>query len=313
MLNRRHLRIKILQAFYAYYQSDNQSYPAGEKELSHSINKMYDMYLYLLLIFSELKRHASIKIEETKRSKYLENNPELLNLNFVNNHLISALEESSQLKSISKESKISWVGDVEQDLIKKIYKSISQSEIFKEILAENNQDFKTNKLHIANLFKNEICNHDLLHHFFEEKSIYWHDDLDHIASMVIKTLKSIEFDQDDFVLPLWKEDEQDYTIELFRKAVMQKEDNDKLLEKYTKNWESDRLAKMDLLLMNLAITEAKEFSSIPLKVTLNEYIEISKFYSTPKSNGFINGVLDKLFADLKNQGSIVKMGRGLIG
>ena len=312
MLNRRHLRIKILQAFYAYYQSDNQSYPAGEKELYHSINKMYDMYLYLLLIFSELKRQASIKIEETKRSKFLENNTDLLNLNFVNNKLILALEESTQLKSIAKDSKISWIGDVEQDLIKKIYKSILESEIFKEILTDNNQDFKSNKLQLCNLFKNEVCNHDLLHHFFEEKSIYWHDDLDHIASMVIKTFKSIEFEKDDFVLSLWKDDEQDYTIELFRKAILQKEENDKLLEKYTKNWESDRLAKMDLLLMNLAITEAKEFSSIPLKVTLNEYIEISKFYSTPKSNGFINGVLDKLFADLKKEGSIVKVGRGLI-
>ncbi len=312
MLNRRHLRIKILQAFYAYYQSDNKSYPAGEKELSHSINKMYDMYLYLLLIFSELKRHASIKIEEAKRSKHLENNLELLNSNFIKNQLILSLEESSNLKTISKESKISWVGDVEQDLIKKIYKSISKSEIFKEILADDNQDFKTNKLHICNLFKNEICNHELLHHFFEEKSIYWHDDLDHIASMVIKTLKSVDFDQYGSILPLWKEDEKDYTIELFRKAILQKEENDKLLEKYTKNWDSDRLAKMDLLLMNLAITEAKEFSSIPLKVTLNEYIEISKFYSTPKSNGFINGVLDKLFADLKKEGLIVKVGRGLI-
>lgn len=313
MLNRRHLRIKILQAFYAYYQSDNQSYPAGEKELHHSINKMYDMYLYLLLIFSELKRHAAIKIEETKRSKYLVNNDELLNLNFVNNQLILALEDSSQLKAISKESKISWVGDVEQDLIKKIYKSISQTEIFSEILSDSNQEFKNNKTQISNLFKNEVCNHELLHHFFEEKSIYWHDDLDHIASMVIKTFKSIELNQDDFVLSLWKDDEKEYTIELFRKAIMQKEENDKLLEKYTKNWESDRLAKMDLLLMNLAITEAKEFSSIPLKVTLNEYIEISKFYSTPKSNGFINGVLDKLFIDLKKEGSIVKVGRGLIG
>tara|TARA_Y100000589_G_C27192641_1_gene645434 strand:- start:1769 stop:2710 length:942 start_codon:yes stop_codon:yes gene_type:complete len=312
MLNRRHLRIKILQAFYAYYQSDNHSYPNGEKELSHSINKMYDMYLYLLLIFSELKNHASIKIEEAKRSKTLQNNPDLLNLNFVNNDFILLLEESSHLKKVAKEFKISWIGDVEQDLIKKIYKSISQSETFKNILADNNQDFNANKLYTCNLFKNEICNHELLQHFFEEKSIYWHDDLDHIASMVIKTMKSVEKDKDDFVFPLWKDDEKDFTIGLFRKAILQKEENDSLLENYTKNWESDRLAKMDLLLMNLAITEAKEFSSIPLKVTLNEYIEISKFYSTPKSNGFINGVLDKLFSDLKTEGKIVKKGRGLI-
>ena len=138
---------------------------------------------------------------------------------------------------------------------------------------------------------------NILHHFFDEKSIYWQDDLDHVSSMIIKTLKSFKEDSKFTLMPLWKEDEKQFALNLLSKAITNKEHNDKVLQSYSKNWESERLAKMDSLLMNLAVTEAKEFSSIPLKVTLNEYIEISKFYSTPKSNGFINGILDKIFID----------------
>ena len=152
-----------------------------------------------------------------------------------------------------------------------------------------------------------------MHHFFDEKSIYWQDDLDHVSSMVLKTLKSLKEDSKFTLMLLWKEDEKQFALNLLSKAITNKEHNDKVLQSYSKNWESERLAKMDSLLMNLAVTEAKEFSSIPLKVTLNEYIEISKFYSTPKSNGFINGILDKIFIDLKKEGEIKKVGRGLIG
>ena len=130
--------------------------------------------------------------------------------------------------------------------------------------------------------------------------------------MIIKTLKSIKENEDLVLMPLWKDDEKDFALNLLSTAITNKNEIDEVLQKYSKNWESERLAKMDSLLMNLAVTEAKEFSSIPLKVTLNEYIEISKFYSTPKSNGFINGVLDKIFADLKKDGKLTKVGRGLI-
>jgi N utilization substance protein B len=130
--------------------------------------------------------------------------------------------------------------------------------------------------------------------------------------MILKTLKSITKDQELEILPLWKEDEYEFTQNLFRKAVLQKEENDAVLQTYSKNWEKERLATMDSLLMNLAMTEALEFSSIPIKVTLNEYIEISKFYSTPKSNSFINGILDRIFEDYKKDGKLVKRGRGLI-
>jgi N utilization substance protein B len=180
--------------------------------------------------------------------------------------------------------------------------------------SEENRDFDADKTACISLFKKEICNFGLIHHFFEENSIYWVDDIDHVCSMVIKTLKSLNKDGENqkIILPLWKEDEKQFAKDLFMLTLSNKEKYDSMLTSYTKNWEQDRLAKMDMILMNMAINEASEFSSIPVKVTLNEYIEISKFYSTPKSNGFINGILDNVFADLKKSGKITKTGRGLI-
>ena len=312
MLNRRHIRIKVLQAFYAFSQSNNDDLVSGEKEFMHSMKKIYDLYIYLVQIYIPLKRLANIKIEEAKRS-FLEKDKHFYSKAFVSNNIIKSLESSSQLKKTAADLKINWEGVEENELIKKLYKSIYTSPSFKDILNSESSNFDDQKFHLINLFKEEICNFELMHHFFDEKSIYWQDDLDHVSSMVIKTLKSIDADLSFKVMPLWKEDEKEFALNLFRQAILNKSSNDSLLQKYSKNWESERLAKMDSLLMNLAITEAKEFSSIPLKVTLNEYIEISKYYSTPKSNGFINGILDKIFEDFKKDGKLKKVGRGLIG
>ena len=312
MLNRRHIRIKVLQAFYAFFQSKNSDVLVGEKELFHSIEKIYDLYIFLLLLFSALKRQANIQIEEAKRSEFLRRDINILKTGFTDNKLIAALENSDKLNKIAKDRKINWEGDVEHDLTKKLFKEIYQSESYIEILNNASNSFLDDKNALVQLFKKEICNLTKLHHFFEEKSIYWQDDLDHVSSMVIKTIKSMDENKDFDVLPLWKEDEHDFAQNLFRKAITQKLENDTILQEYSKNWEKERLATMDSLLMNMAMTEAMEFSSIPVKVTLNEYIEISKFYSTPKSNGFINGILDRIFEDFKQEGKLVKQGRGLI-
>ena len=216
------------------------------------------------------------------------------------------------LQKISKDRIINWEGDVENDLIKKIYKEVYQTDYFKNLLQNKISSFNDDKDSLVQLYKKEICNLEKLHHFFDEKSIYWQDDLDHFSSIILNTIKSISKGQELEILQLWKEDEYEFTQNLFRKAVLQKEENDAVLQNYSKNWEKERLATMDSLLMNLAITEALEFSSIPIKVTLNEYIEISKFYSTPKSNSFINGILDRIFEDYKKDGKLVKKGRGLI-
>ena len=312
MLNRRHIRIKVLQAFYAFFQSNNEDVLRGEKELFHSIEKIYDLYIFILMLISSLKRQASIQIEEAKRSAFLRQDIHILKTGFVNNQLIDLLEQSKVLQKISADRKINWEGDVENDLTKKIFKEIYSTDNYKNLLDNESPSFNDDKDALVQLYKKEICNQEKLHHFFDEKSIYWQDDLDHVSSMILKTLKSISKDQELEILPLWKEDEYEFTQNLFRKAVLQKEENDAVLQNYSKNWEKERLATMDSLLMNLAMTEALEFSSIPIKVTLNEYIEISKFYSTPKSNSFINGILDRIFEDYKKDGKLVKRGRGLI-
>ena len=312
MLNRRHIRIKVLQAFYAFFQSNNEDVLKGEKELFHSIEKIYDLYIFILMLIPSLKRQASIQIEEAKRSAFLRQDIHILKTGFVNNQLIDLLEQSKVLQKISADRKINWEGDVENDLTKKIFKEIYSTDNYKNLLDNQSPSFNDDKDALVQLYKKEICNQEKLHHFFDEKSIYWQDDLDHVSSMILKTLKSISKDQELEILPLWKEDEYEFTQNLFRKAVLQKEENDAVLQNYSKNWEKERLATMDSLLMNLAMTEALEFSSIPIKVTLNEYIEISKFYSTPKSNSFINGILDRIFEDYKKDGKLVKRGRGLI-
>ena len=235
-------------------------------------------------------------------------------MRFVDNKLIAQLSVNGSLKKASEKASANWIGDVEQDMLKKMFIYLSETDMFLDYMQKESSDYKTDKNFIIQLFKKEICNFELLHNFFEDRSIYWQDDMDHICSMVLKTLKSFEEDTDEFhsIADLYKDDEKDYIIQLFHKSIKLESENLKMINSYTKNWDSDRLAKMDILLMNLAITEAKEFSSIPLKVTLNEYIEISKFYSTPKSNGFINGVLDKVFIELKSDGAIKKVGRGLM-
>ena len=314
MLNRRHLRIKVLQALYAFSLSKNENSVAGEKELLHSVSKMYDMYIYFLLIFDDLSNFANLRIEEAKRKRIPTKENLNPNMRFVDNKLIAQLSVNGSLKKASEKASANWIGDVEQDMLKKMFIYLSETDMFLDYMQKESSDYKTDKNFIIQLFKKEICNFELLHNFFEDRSIYWQDDMDHICSMVLKTLKSFEEDTDEFhsISDLYKDDEKDYIIQLFHKSIKLESENLKMINSYTKNWDSDRLAKMDILLMNLAITEAKEFSSIPLKVTLNEYIEISKFYSTPKSNGFINGVLDKVFIELKSDGAIKKVGRGLM-
>lgn len=314
MLNRRQIRIKILQSLYAFFQSDNSNQVAGNKELMLSISKMYEMYVFYLTIFEELVSCAQNKYDEINNRKYSSSEDAIVHKNIIDNSFIKTLANNKSLKTASEKLAVNWVGDVKQDIVKKLYQYLITTDVFNSIASSSDRDFEDDKAACILLFKKEICNFGLIHHFFEENSIYWVDDIDHVCSMVIKTLKSLTVNGENqkIVLPLWKEDEKQFAKDLFMLTLSNKQKYDSLLTGYTKNWEQDRLAKMDIILMNMAINEASEFSSIPLKVTLNEYIEISKFYSTPKSNGFINGILDNVFADLKESGKIIKTGRGLI-
>lgn len=314
MLNRRHLRIKVLQALYAFYQSESPDAYKAEKELFRAIDRIYDLYLYLLQSFGELKNKAEFRLEENKK-KLLPTEEDLNpNLKFVQNRLISMLEENTRLRIESETRRINWLGAEEQEIFRKMLLSVRESEIFFEFMNNENDSFDDDKQFLIQLFKQEIANFPALYDYFEEKTVHWLDDIDLACAMVIKTLKSFKEGEEGEILPLYKEDddEKEFISTLFRKTLSRDEENLKIIDHFTQNWEIDRIAVMDIILMKMALTEVQEFKNIPVKVSMNEYIEISKFYSTPKSNVFINGVLDKAFEKLKTENKIQKIGRGLM-
>ncbi|MFN3916746.1 MAG: transcription antitermination factor NusB [Flavobacteriales bacterium] len=315
MLNRRHFRTKVLQVLYATFQDDNKDYVAGEKELRLSTEKIYDLYVLYLQIFSELRYQAMLRIEENKLKRIPTQEDLNPNMRFVQNPIVELLSQNVFLKSEAERRKITWIGDAKQDLIKKLFFSLREGEIYQNYMEKREGTFEEDRDFLVEIFKNDIANFELIHSMLEEQSIYWVDDIDVVCSMVIKTLKSYKSTDDSNVklILLYKdEDEKEFVFKLYKKTVQREEEITALIKSKLTNWELDRIASMDMLLMKMAVTEAIEFNSIPVKVTLNEYIEIAKFYSTPKSSKFINGIIDKIFAELQKNGTIKKMGRGLI-
>jgi N utilization substance protein B len=235
-------------------------------------------------------------------------------MKFVNNKLIEAIESSYELTKLSEIRKVNWLGAESQEIFRKVFLVILESEVYFEHMNNDSEGIEEDMAFALQLFKAEIANSDLIQYFFDEKSIYWADDLDLCCSMAMKTMKSWKEGKAFEVLPLYKEndDEKEFIVNLLRKTIQMNEENEALIDEFAQNWDLDRIAKMDILLLKMGLTELQTCSSIPTKVTLNEYIEISKFYSTPKSNLFINGVLDKAIVQLTKDKKIVKIGRGLI-
>lgn len=314
MLNRRHLRIKVLQSLYAYFQSKDEDFGKAERELMVSIDRIYDLYVYLLLSFSELKSIGENRMADGGKKNFPTEEDLKPNRKFVDNRLIAAIESSSELRNQSETRKVNWMGAEEQEMFRKMFKAMRESETYFEFMNNEQDGYEEDRSFLVALFKTEIANFPLLYNYFEEKSIHWLDDIDLACTMVLKTIKGLD-ESDDIcsILPLYKDeaDEKQFVKLLLRKSIMMENENKTIIDELTQNWELDRIAKMDVFLMGMAITELQEFSNIPTKVTLNEYIEISKFYSTPKSNGFINGVLDKAISRLEKEGKINKVGRGL--
>ncbi len=314
MLNRRHLRIKVLQILYAFFQSKEIDVVKAQNELLLSVERMYDLYLYLLLTIPELKRAAETN-NENRKNKLRPNESDLLpNLKWVENSLVLKIEESKELNKVSSARKVNWLGAENQEIFRKMFLQVKDSETYFEFMENGLKDFEEDKKFALALFKNEIINSEFLHNYIEDKSIYWLDDIDLCCSMALKTLKTADPDKEISILSLYKEDddEKEFILDLCRNTIEMDVENEKLIETLAVNWEVDRIAKMDVLLLKMALVELQTCSSIPTKVTMNEYIEISKFYSTPKSNLFINGILDKAISQLTKEKKIKKIGRGLV-
>jgi N utilization substance protein B len=270
------------------------------------------LYHLVLLLLVDISNYAVQRID-IARSKYFpteeEANP---NTRFTDNRIIRRISESKKFSQYLDIRKITWSN--EEELIKSFYRNLLEWDVYQEYMSSPEDSFNQDKKFISRMVAELILPDEHLQQVLEEQSIYWNDDLEFIGTMVIKTLSRWKENAEMPILSMFSnEDDRLYVIELFRKTVLHSEEYRELIKKFSENWDFERLALMDILIMQMAISEVINFPSIPAKVTLNEYIEISKFYSTDKSSYFINGILDKIFLLLRADDKIRKTGRGLIG
>ncbi len=314
MISRRLLRIKVLQILYAYYKSEQKDVKISEKELHFSITKAYELFYYLILLIIEVSGYANSRIEIAYNKKIPDYHDLHPNTRFIKNKLIGKLRDNKNISRFIDNQHISWVNH--RELIKELFTQLTSSEAYKEYMSGEANDFEGDKKIIVFFYSQIVLPNDSLWQIIEEKSIYWNDDLDFVLSMVIKYINKVkESDQPDKKIPeLYKnEEDRDFVFGLFLKSLANRGFSLQMIEEKASNWDLERIAFMDVLIMQIAITEMMEFPSIPTRVSLNEYLEIAKFYSTDKSNTFINGVLDKILQQLKADNKVKKTGRGLIG
>lgn len=314
MISRRIIRIKVLQILYAFFTSPETSINSTEKELFFSLQKTYDLYHYLMSLVIEIEKFAEQRIEMGLKKHRPTSEDLSPNTRFVNNRLIRQLKNNNALNKYLENSKLSWINEAE--LVRKLYLSLTEKDFYIEYMSASQNTYADDRKVLEDILKYLILENEDIDSVLEEQSIYWNDDLDFVVSMILKTLKKFKesSDEDLQLLPMFKDEEdRQFAKDLYRRVVLNHEDNMLLVKQHTVNWDIERIAFIDNLIIELALTEFLYFPSIPTKVTMNEYIELSKYYSTEKSRNFINGILDKALKDLKKENKIVKAGRGLIG
>jgi N utilization substance protein B len=314
MISRRLLRIKALMALYAFNRREDDNLTRAETELIFSITKTYDLYHYLLLLVIELADMAGEKIDQALLKRMP--TPEDLNpqKRFIDNQVINQLRGNLVFKNYISASKLSWINNVH--IIRLMYNKMISWEVYEDYMKAENHNYLSDKKFIISLITDLFSNSEDLQSNLEEQSIYWNDDIEYVSAMLEKTLKKFKADSGEKtpLMPLFKNQEDEEFVKiLFRKAILNSQKCSDLIDKNTTNWEVERIALMDILVMQLAITEILEFPEIPVKVTLNEYIEIAKYYCTSKSSTFVNGILDNIVKEVREKGLFNKFGRGLVG
>lgn len=312
MLSRRLLRIKAVKALYAHFKSESDSISASEKNLTQAIDKTYDLYHQMLWLIVDVARYAEKRLDIARNKKlptYEDLNP---NTKFVDNAVIAQIANSDRLVAYLERKALGW--SQYPELIKSLYDSMSASDYYKEYMASEEHTYNQDRKFVEDFYLNTVEDNEALEAAVEEQSILWADDVDFALVMVNRTIGMCRKSQNDLpLLPQFKnDDDQAFVKELFRKAILNYDEYLSYIEKFTQNWEVERIAYMDNIIMVVAISELVNFPSIPVKVTLDEYIDIAKFYSTRNSSVFVNGVLDKAIAVLKEEGKISKSGRGLL-
>ncbi|MDX9907624.1 MAG: transcription antitermination factor NusB [Bacteroidales bacterium] len=322
MLSRRHLRVKALQALYAFFQSDGQDLVAGEKQLLRSTDKLYELYIWQLSFLVRFADYSLNRIEDAKKKFYPTEEDLNPNTRLVDNKIIAQVDKNRDFRRWHDKLKINWSD--EENLFHKLFQELKTHEEYNKLIKLPYKGYQDDKELLNFIIQNYLPDFELLRMFYEDQSIYWSDeDYDISLMMLLKTVRIFrEHWGPEHSLPtLFKSEEEDeedelddrqYMIKLFRYVILRSGETGKMIEEQAENWESERIAVMDMIIMKMALTELMVFPEIPVKVTINEYIEISKSYSSIKSKLFINGILDKLVAKLKEEGKIKKSGRGLL-
>ena len=313
MLNRRHIRLKTMQYLYAAEISDFEDTKQHYKNLSNSIHSIHDLYLLNISLLIEIFKKAVNKYKISNESISGNISNIYSNEKFSKNQFLKQIFSNSKiLELISSKDFINW--DIDYKFVNLIYDKIIHSDIYSTYLGCEIKSYKIDLKFVQDIFKEIIVADEKFQSFVEEKNIYWMDDYPLVNTLLLKLFKSSTANSLEklFYFKLFSNiSDKKYFDELANLSLKNFESNNQLINKYITNWDLDRLAKIDLVIINLAITELVNFKEIPIKVSLNEYIEISKDYSTEKSSLFINGILDKIVKDLVNNNSLIKEGRGL--
>lgn len=306
MINRELIRIKIVQLTYAYYQNGNHNMENAEKELLFSLSKAYDLYNYLLFLIVTVTREERRRVDvATQRAE--REGTEAPSSKFAFNKFAVQLEENRMLNSFIEDKKLTWDDDIE--FVRKLCNQIEQSETYREYMDSQDDSYETDREVWRKLYKQLIENNDDLDNLLEEKSLYWNDDKFIVDTFVLKTIKRFDpknrSKQD--LLPEYKDEEdKDFARKLFRATILNADTYQRYMSEASRNWDFSRLAYMDVVIMQIAIAEMLTFPNIPVSVTINEYVELAKTYSTPRSGGYINGMLDTIARHLANTGKLLK-------
>ena len=314
MVNRRHIRVKVMQSIYAMHQNGSDDLEKEEKFLYYSIDAIQDLYLTMLSLLIEIGKQETIFLHKSSQ-KHLatpqERNP---NEKFIKNAIFQILSENNSLSIALENRKINnW--SLNDDYIILVLNDIKQSKLYAKYMIDNINSFDEDRDFIVDLFTDVIVPNEKLYEYLEDNKLTWVDDIPVVNTQIIKQLKGVkQIEEGNFRVPkLYKDNEdRDFVKELFRKTVLNEPEFAKEYVDKTPNWDSERIAEIDTIILKMAICEFIKFPSIPVKVTLNEYLELAKEYSTPKSSIFINGILDNLVKELQTSNKIVKAGRGLM-
>ena len=313
MLNRRHIRTKVMQVIYALKRSEDVNLASEEKFLNSSMDSMYSLYLLMLSLLIKVHDKAKDQQEKSQQKHLLTSEDLNPNMKFIKNALLVQMSDSQSLKNAFERYKIqNW--ELDNEYVEVIFRSILESDIYASYM-NSKFSFNNDKQCVVDLFKEVIAPNEKLYDYLEDRNLTWLDDLPVVNTALVKLLnKAKENSSDDYFMPqLFKDDEdKEFGIELLRNTVLNIESYTQEISLKTQNWDKDRIADIDFVLLQMAICEFHNFPSIPTKVSINEYIEIAKEYSTPKSNVFINGVLDKIVKEHDENKTLNKIGRGLM-